>query len=155
MIEISSIQILTISTGLSQRANHPRDQLKLLHGTLFDIKCFNCKYVEQNNVCSPNPQSQSIANISSTTTPSTPFSPSTQHRTTAWQLPNPPHQVIHPKPSKVQPPPYPAPSTPLSSLTAQNARQAFSVQASFGSVKPFPRTLCLRSTNGWIGARLI
>ena len=39
--------------GLSQRANHPRDQLKLLHGTLFDIKCFNCKYVEQNNYDDP------------------------------------------------------------------------------------------------------
>lgn len=39
--------------GLSQRANHPREQLKLLHGTLFDIKCFNCKYVEQNNFNDP------------------------------------------------------------------------------------------------------
>jgi NAD-dependent deacetylase sirtuin 5 len=44
--------ILTFQ-GLSQRANHPREQLKLLHGTLFDIKCFNCKYVEQNNYDDP------------------------------------------------------------------------------------------------------
>jgi NAD-dependent SIR2 family protein deacetylase len=41
--------------GLSQRANHPREQLKLLHGTLFDIKCFNsnCNYVQQNNYDDP------------------------------------------------------------------------------------------------------
>lgn len=36
--------------GLSQRADHPRDQLKLLHGTLFEIKCQNprCGYMEEN-----------------------------------------------------------------------------------------------------------
>jgi NAD-dependent deacetylase sirtuin 5 len=34
--------------GLSQRANHPREQLKLLHGSLFDIKCFNCSRIELN-----------------------------------------------------------------------------------------------------------
>ncbi|KAH7336332.1 DHS-like NAD/FAD-binding domain-containing protein [Rhexocercosporidium sp. MPI-PUGE-AT-0058] len=39
--------------GLSQRANHPRDQLKLLHGSLFDIKCFGCPRVEQNNYDDP------------------------------------------------------------------------------------------------------
>ncbi|CZS89564.1 related to NAD-dependent histone deacetylase [Rhynchosporium agropyri] len=39
--------------GLSQRANHPRDQLKLLHGSLFDIKCFNCSRIEQNNYDDP------------------------------------------------------------------------------------------------------
>jgi NAD-dependent SIR2 family protein deacetylase len=41
------------STGLSQRANHPRPQLKLLHGSLFDIKCFNCSYIELNNFDDP------------------------------------------------------------------------------------------------------
>ena len=42
-------------TGLSQRANHPKSQLKLLHGSLFDIKCFNsnCDYVQQNNYDDP------------------------------------------------------------------------------------------------------
>ncbi|KAL3422036.1 Sir2 family protein [Phlyctema vagabunda] len=41
--------------GLSQRADHPRSQLKLLHGSLFDIKCFNetCPYVEHNNYQDP------------------------------------------------------------------------------------------------------
>ena len=35
--------------GLSQRAQHPRSQLQLLHGTLFDLKCFNkhCGYTRQ------------------------------------------------------------------------------------------------------------
>jgi NAD+-dependent protein deacetylase sirtuin 5 len=27
--------------GLSQRANHPREQLQLLHGSLFEVKCVN------------------------------------------------------------------------------------------------------------------
>ena len=36
--------------GLSQRANHPREQLQLLHGTLFDLKCANrrCDFREPN-----------------------------------------------------------------------------------------------------------
>ncbi|KAL9087516.1 MAG: hypothetical protein Q9165_006627 [Trypethelium subeluteriae] len=41
--------------GLSQRAGHPLDKLKLLHGSLFDVKCsdFWCKYKEQNNFTDP------------------------------------------------------------------------------------------------------
>ena len=41
--------------GLSPRANHPPDQLHLLHGNLFDIKCFNsrCDYFEANNLNDP------------------------------------------------------------------------------------------------------
>lgn len=41
--------------GLSPRANHPPDQLKLLHGSLFDIKCINprCDYLEKNNYDDP------------------------------------------------------------------------------------------------------
>lgn len=41
--------------GLSQRAEHPPKQLKLLHGSLYDIKCFNrnCDYVEINNFDDP------------------------------------------------------------------------------------------------------
>lgn len=36
--------------GLSQRADHPREQLQLLHGTLFDLKCSDeyCDYKEPN-----------------------------------------------------------------------------------------------------------
>lgn len=36
--------------GLSQRANHPPEQLLLLHGTLFEVKCWDdeCGYVETN-----------------------------------------------------------------------------------------------------------
>jgi NAD-dependent deacetylase sirtuin 5 len=40
-------------TGLSQRANHPREQLKFLHGSLFDIKCSACDRIEQNNYDDP------------------------------------------------------------------------------------------------------
>ena len=41
--------------GLSQRANHPRDRLELLHGSLFDIKCtnFDCDYVDRDNFADP------------------------------------------------------------------------------------------------------
>lgn len=36
--------------GLSQRVNHPPAQLQLLHGTLFELKCFNsrCDFHESN-----------------------------------------------------------------------------------------------------------
>jgi len=36
--------------GLSQRADHPRDKLQLLHGTLFEVKCTNfyCSHIEEN-----------------------------------------------------------------------------------------------------------
>lgn len=41
--------------GLSTRAAHPSTQLKLLHGSLFDVKCFNerCDYVERDNFNDP------------------------------------------------------------------------------------------------------
>ncbi|TVY14901.1 NAD-dependent protein deacylase [Lachnellula arida] len=39
--------------GLSQRANHPPAQLKLLHSSLFDIKCFSCPYIEKDNFSDP------------------------------------------------------------------------------------------------------
>ncbi|KAF3006827.1 hypothetical protein E8E13_010598 [Curvularia kusanoi] len=41
--------------GLSPRANHPADKLKLLHGSLFDVKCsdFFCDYVEKDNYTDP------------------------------------------------------------------------------------------------------
>ncbi|KAF1957168.1 DHS-like NAD/FAD-binding domain-containing protein [Byssothecium circinans] len=41
--------------GLSPRAKHPEDKLKLLHGSLFDVKCsdFFCNYTESNNYTDP------------------------------------------------------------------------------------------------------
>ncbi|KAL8963849.1 MAG: hypothetical protein Q9183_004904, partial [Haloplaca sp. 2 TL-2023] len=41
--------------GLSPRANHPRSQLHLLHGSLFDIKCtdFYCNHLEKDNFTDP------------------------------------------------------------------------------------------------------
>lgn len=39
--------------GLSPRAGHPTKQLKLLHGSLFDIKCFNCDYVRTDDFSDP------------------------------------------------------------------------------------------------------
>jgi NAD-dependent SIR2 family protein deacetylase len=40
---------------LSPRAGHPQESLKLLHGSLFDVKCseFFCKYFERNNYTDP------------------------------------------------------------------------------------------------------
>ncbi|EPS33779.1 hypothetical protein PDE_08741 [Penicillium oxalicum 114-2] len=41
--------------GLSQRAQHPSEQLNLLHGSLFDIKCtsFYCHYTRKNDFSDP------------------------------------------------------------------------------------------------------
>ncbi|KAL2870342.1 SIR2 family NAD-dependent protein deacylase [Aspergillus lucknowensis] len=41
--------------GLSQRANHPLDQLHLLHGNLFTVKCtsFYCNYSRANDFTDP------------------------------------------------------------------------------------------------------
>jgi len=42
--------------GLSPRAGHPADQLKLLHGNLFDVKCWDeagCGYRRQNDFTDP------------------------------------------------------------------------------------------------------
>ncbi|KAI4684349.1 hypothetical protein J4E85_007148 [Alternaria conjuncta] len=51
-------QFITLSQnvdGLSPRAQHPAEQLKLLHGSLFDLKCsdFFCNYSERNNYTDP------------------------------------------------------------------------------------------------------
>ncbi|RMZ74497.1 SIR2 family histone deacetylase [Pyrenophora seminiperda CCB06] len=51
-------EFLTLSQnvdGLSPRAQHPAEKLKLLHGSLFDVKCsdFFCKHVERNNYTDP------------------------------------------------------------------------------------------------------
>ncbi|KAF2020977.1 DHS-like NAD/FAD-binding domain-containing protein [Aaosphaeria arxii CBS 175.79] len=41
--------------GLSPRAGHPSEKLKLLHGSLFDVKCseFFCKHFEKDNYTDP------------------------------------------------------------------------------------------------------
>ena len=41
--------------GLSPRAGHPEDSLRLLHGSLFDLRCsgFYCDYFERNNYTDP------------------------------------------------------------------------------------------------------
>jgi len=50
-----SIAPLTLPPGLSPRAKHPEDNLKLLHGSLFDVKCsdFFCNYQESSNYTDP------------------------------------------------------------------------------------------------------
>ncbi|KAF2277148.1 DHS-like NAD/FAD-binding domain-containing protein [Westerdykella ornata] len=50
--------LLTLSQnvdGLSPRAGHPPETLKLLHGSLFDLKCssFFCSHVERDNYTDP------------------------------------------------------------------------------------------------------
>ena len=59
--------------GLSQRAGHPPDQLRALHGSLFDIKCSNrrCGRVERDNLADPffpalAPASEDVADPSQT-----------------------------------------------------------------------------------------
>ena len=46
---------LLIQSGLAQRAGHPEGSLKLLHGSLCDIKCADpvCSYRERNNFEDP------------------------------------------------------------------------------------------------------
>jgi NAD-dependent SIR2 family protein deacetylase len=40
--------------GLSPRAGHPDSKLRLLHGSILDVKCFNkCGYVEHHNLADP------------------------------------------------------------------------------------------------------
>ena len=39
--------------GLSPRAGHPAKQLKLLHGSLYDIKCFDCDYIRKDDFSDP------------------------------------------------------------------------------------------------------
>lgn len=39
--------------GLSPRAGHPAKQLKLLHGSLYDVKCFDCDYIRTDDFSDP------------------------------------------------------------------------------------------------------
>ena len=47
--------LLSHPIGLSPRAGHPKEQLHLLHGSLFDVKCsgFYCKYLDKDNFVDP------------------------------------------------------------------------------------------------------
>lgn len=53
--EPSYLTSSNVFLGLSSRAGHPSQQLKLLHGSLFDVKCsdFFCKYTESGNYTDP------------------------------------------------------------------------------------------------------
>jgi NAD-dependent deacetylase sirtuin 5 len=55
--------------GLSPRAGHPAEQLKLLHGNLFDVKCFNeaCGYLRKNDFTDPIVPALALPSIKDTT----------------------------------------------------------------------------------------
>ncbi|KAJ5105772.1 SIR2 family histone deacetylase [Penicillium alfredii] len=61
------------SLCLSQRAHHPSDQLHLLHGSLFNIKCtsFYCNYSRNNDFTDPIVPSLAIPQSTPDPTPST------------------------------------------------------------------------------------
>lgn len=52
---LHAVRPISNKIGLSPRAKHPADKLKLLHGSLFDVKCsdFFCDYVEKDNYTDP------------------------------------------------------------------------------------------------------
>lgn len=55
MCECFTLANVSCLIGLSQRANHPSEQLHLLHGNLFTVKCtsFYCKYSRENDFTDP------------------------------------------------------------------------------------------------------
>lgn len=59
--------------GLSPRAGHPAEQLKLLHGSLFDVKCFDetCGYIRTNDFTDPIVPALALPSIEDTTASST------------------------------------------------------------------------------------
>ncbi|KAL8657357.1 MAG: hypothetical protein Q9226_002006 [Calogaya cf. arnoldii] len=59
--------------GLSPRASHPKSQLHMLHGSLFDVRCteFYCDYSEQDNFTDPIVPALAIPKGSSQPMPST------------------------------------------------------------------------------------
>lgn len=72
--------------GLSPRAGHPEAQLKLLHGSLYDIKCVKtrkCGYIDHNNYTDPIVEALAIPQGSSdpTATAETNIDSSTQTAT--------------------------------------------------------------------------
>lgn len=68
----ANIQSPAHVSGLSQRAQHPHEQLNLLHGSLFDIKCtsFYCDYTRHNDFADPIVPALSIPKQSSSPSPS-------------------------------------------------------------------------------------
>jgi NAD+-dependent protein deacetylase sirtuin 5 len=72
--------------GLSPRADHPASQLKLLHGSLFDVKCFNeesCGYIRTNDFTDPIVPALALPALSDTTASTTGDVPSTTERLNA------------------------------------------------------------------------
>ena len=65
--------IAKASPGLSPRADHPASKLRLLHGSLFDVRCtsFYCNYAEENNFTDPIAPSLAIPSERPQPTPST------------------------------------------------------------------------------------
>lgn len=59
-------------SGLSQRAQHPLEQLNLLHGSLYDIKCTSsyCDYIRHNDFTDPIVPALDIPRKASFLTPS-------------------------------------------------------------------------------------
>lgn len=55
--------------GLSPRAGHPAEQLKLLHGNLFDVKCFDesCGYIRKNDFTDPIVPALALPSVEDTT----------------------------------------------------------------------------------------
>ncbi|KAL9113837.1 MAG: hypothetical protein Q9227_001971 [Pyrenula ochraceoflavens] len=67
--------------GLSPRARHPESQLKLLHGSLMDLKCWNrnCNYFDKNNFVDPIVPALAIPSEGSTTASDAPVANETLH----------------------------------------------------------------------------
>lgn len=109
------IQFANLSIGLHQRANHPREQLKLLHGSLFDIKCFDCRtyqnYPTSPLIPSPIPSShQSKPKHKPQTNTQKPTSNTTTSPTRSTPASPPPHPRRTPATSRTAPPAAPASS---------------------------------------------
>ena len=68
----TNIQPPAYLSGLSQRAQHPPEQLNLLHGSLYDIKCtsFYCDYIRHNDFTDPIVPALDIPKKASFLTPS-------------------------------------------------------------------------------------
>lgn len=100
------LEFITLSQnvdGLSQRVDHPASQLKLLHGSLFDVKCSDsrCGYILHNSFTDPIVPALALPALSDTT---------------AQTLPASPHPLL--SGADISSPRIPLPSIPLHSLPA-------------------------------------
>ncbi|KAI1811180.1 DHS-like NAD/FAD-binding domain-containing protein [Poronia punctata] len=59
--------------GLHQRASHPESTLRLLHGSILDMRCFDCDYIQRNNLSDPICPALAPASSSSSSTSSSPL----------------------------------------------------------------------------------